>query len=334
VIKKVTGNKFNIIPNFILPIDELRDIALIFKLQNFSINSEEHIYRLLNIEIESKQTRIIFHIKIPISDKYTYTLSHLIKLPINGTKFLTLPKFILYDDKFNYMISFQEKCPKVHGTYICDPRTAGNNMDNKECIKQVIQGMNPICEAKIINTDKTVVEPEQQWIVIISKNQTSAEPSCAEPFLIEGTTIINHINCSIFIEGTKYDDSELFYEERIKLSLPETKNISINTTMEDLSLNKIILHLQENKTKILQVKESTIDLRFLTYASSVILVIFILYALVVKRNITYLPNHTPSVNYVSSIPSLWPSLHSISQFGYLCHRNQGCFWVAKSSLAS
>jgi len=44
------------------------------------------------------------------------------------------------------------------------------------------------------------VEPEQQWIVIISINQTSAEP-----FLIEGTTIINHINCSIFIEGTKYD---------------------------------------------------------------------------------------------------------------------------------
>lgn len=201
--------------------------------------------------------------------------------------------------------------------------------------------MNPICEAKIINTDETVVEPEQQWIVIISKNQTSAERSCAEPFLIEGTTIINHINCSIFIEGTKYDDSELFCEERIKLSLPETKNILINTTMEDLSLNKIILHLQEYKTKILQVKESTIDLRFLTYASSVILVIFILYALVVKRNITYLPNHTPSVNYVSSIPSLWPSLHSRGggvvppqQYLHLLPRPQNLYAKTVSSLSS
>jgi len=35
--------KFNIIPNFILSIDELRDIAQILKLQNFSINTEEHI---------------------------------------------------------------------------------------------------------------------------------------------------------------------------------------------------------------------------------------------------------------------------------------------------
>lgn len=49
--------KFKIIPNFILPIQELKDIAQIFKLQNFSINSEEHIYRLLNIEIESKKQK-------------------------------------------------------------------------------------------------------------------------------------------------------------------------------------------------------------------------------------------------------------------------------------
>jgi len=302
--------KFKIIPNFILPIQELKDIAQIFKLQNFSINSEEHIYRLLNIEIESEKTKIIFHIKIPIFDKYTYTLSHLIKLPINGTNFLTLPKYILYDDKFNYMLSFQEKCSRIHGTYICDPGTAESNMDNRECVKQVLQGMNPVCEAKIINTDEAVVEPEQQWIVIISKNQLRAEPSCAEPFTIEGTTIINHINCSIFIDGTKYDDSELFYQERIKLSLPVTKNISINATSEDLSLSKIVLHLQENKAKIFQVKESTINLRFITYASSIILVIFILYALAVRRNTTYLPNPVTSVNYVPSIPSLWPSLYS------------------------
>ncbi|EDX15910.1 GD25690 [Drosophila simulans] len=170
--------------------------------------------------------------------------------------------------------------------------------------------MKPSCEAKNVDTDEIVVEPEQQWIVVISRNQTWAEPSCAEPFLIEGTTIINHINCSILIDGVKYDDTELFYKEKIKLSLPAVKNITINATVENLNLDKIVFHLQENNAKIVRVKQSTTDLRFLTYISAVILVIFIIYTLVVKRKITYLPNPAPSVNYVSPIPSLWPSLHS------------------------
>lgn len=123
------------------------------------------------MEIESEQTQIIFHIKIPIFNKYTYKFSHLIKLPINGTNFLTLPKYILYDDMLNNILSFQEKCPKIHGIYIFDHRSAENNMENKECVQQIKQGMNPFCEAKIIDTDGTIVEPEQQWIIIISRNQ-------------------------------------------------------------------------------------------------------------------------------------------------------------------
>lgn len=286
IAESVLLAKLRIFPSFILPIGELRDIAQSFKIQNFSINSEEHIYRLLDLEVESKRTQIIFHIKIPIFDKNIYTLSHLINLPINGSHFLILPKFILHDNNFNFTTSFQEKCPRIHGTYICDPRLAENIMYNKECVKQIKLGMKPSCEAKNVDTDEIVVEPEQQWIVVISRNQTWAEPSCAEPFLIEGTTIINHINCSILIDGVKYDVTELFYKEKIKLSLPAVKNITINATVENLNLDKIVFHLQENNAKIFRVKQSTTDLRFLTYISAVILVIFIIYTLVVKRKIT------------------------------------------------
>jgi len=46
--------------------------------------------------------------------------------------------------------------------------------------------------------------------------------------------------------------------------------------MGDLSLSKMVQHLQENKAKILRVKESTKNLQFLTYTSYVILAIVIL----------------------------------------------------------
>jgi len=99
--------------------------------------------------------------------------------------------------------------------------------------------------------------------------------------------------------------------------------------MGDLSLSKMVQHLQENKAKILRVKESTKNLQFLTYTSYVILAIVILYALFVKRNTTYLPNPATLISYVPSIPQTSPQTSTVELFVRrpLMMQNSATLWA-------
>ena len=100
--------KLRIIPKFILTHKELDIIEKILSNQKINIISEEHIYRLLNLEAATnKENKIIFDIKIPIFDKENFKLTRIIPLPINKTQMLKVPKYILYDNKSNVSTIYQ-----------------------------------------------------------------------------------------------------------------------------------------------------------------------------------------------------------------------------------
>jgi len=106
-------SKLNIIPKYILSKLEIEVIKNIIEKQNFKIQTDEKLYRLLNLDTQAdKYNRLIFNIKIPIFDPHIFVLSHIVPLRIRNTTILHLPKYIIHNE---YKIfNMDEKCTKIY----------------------------------------------------------------------------------------------------------------------------------------------------------------------------------------------------------------------------
>jgi len=127
--------KLNIIPKFILSEEEIKSINEFISNQNVTIESDEHLYRLLALETYINDSYIIIHVKIPIFNTQMYSLTHIVPLPLNKTKFLIVPNHIVYD-RNNEILCLEEKCPKIHRTYICEDARTHTTLVNVNCSGQ------------------------------------------------------------------------------------------------------------------------------------------------------------------------------------------------------
>lgn len=138
IIESTLLAKINVIPKLILDKTEITKIKQIFKTQNYTIKSEQHIYNLLKMNTLNYQDKIIFSIKIPIFLSFNYEMARLIPLPINSTQFVIAPKYLIYNNKSNSMFSTMYKCPVIEEQFVCEIDSI-NNFKNNTCLGHLIQ---------------------------------------------------------------------------------------------------------------------------------------------------------------------------------------------------
>jgi len=105
--------KLNIVPNFIVSEQELTVIRQELDDPQLRNMSDEDILEMLELDRFMNGIKIKFRIKIPTCKENIYQFTHIIPLPINGSKFLILPNYMAYYNAKD-IYYFTNKCNKVY----------------------------------------------------------------------------------------------------------------------------------------------------------------------------------------------------------------------------
>lgn len=182
--------------------------------------------------------------------------------------------------------------------------------DNQQCLKGILNEETTTCDIKDIGSEEIIKEIEQRHIIVFNTINRTITSTCGRPKRINGSAIITFKNCSININGLKYDDIEIDYTEEYILSIPELEHIKINNTINDISLHKLHLQTLNTQNGIIEMK-----ILYVTHLTA-IYVLLALFAIMIgivctckTYKILFTPMETPS-DELPTIPSLWPSLHT------------------------
>lgn len=250
---------------------------------------------------------VTFKINIPIFDTNNYELIHIVPLPINKTKILILPKYVIHNQA-GIIKEISSKCPKVHQSYICEDNITP--AINQQCLKGILNEETTTCDIKDIGSEEIIKEIEQLHIIVFNTINTTITSTCGRPKRINGSAIITFKNCSININRLKYDDIEIDYTEEYILSIPELEDIKINNTINDISLHKLHLQTLNTQNGIIEMKNLNVTHLTAIYVLMALFAITIGIVCTCKTNkILFTPMETPS-DGLPTIPSLWPSLHT------------------------
>lgn len=73
------------------------------------------MYEILELQAYYNNSKIIFNVKVPILHTDNYITSHIIPLPVNVTRQIITPQFVVYNNvTINYC---QNTCLKIENTY-------------------------------------------------------------------------------------------------------------------------------------------------------------------------------------------------------------------------
>jgi len=170
-----------------------------------------------------------------------YTLTHIVPLPLNKTKFLIVPNYILHD-KDKQILYVEDKCPKIHRTYICEGARTQTKLINIHCLDGILRNQTATCDVKDVGQQEMIKEIEQRYIFIFNTINTHITSSCQEPFTINGSAKLTFNNCTVKVNGLTYDDTVMEFDQETKMCVKSFEQMNIKNTFEDINLHK--LHLQ------------------------------------------------------------------------------------------
>lgn len=268
--------KLNIISKFILQPDELEYIHQLFNNMSFSIQSEEHIFEVLELQAYYSDKKIIFNLNIPNFSKEIFKFTHLLQIPINSTETIAIEyPFIAHNNgSIHY---FTDKCRRIEQTFICDKPSFQELIDNSQCIGKIIQGNDARCQHTDFPTMESVTRPEDDYILITnSKLKTVANNCGSNNAKIQGSVLIHFENCSITINNLTYTNSWKLRWDEIQITPIIFKQINKTGMLEKLTVEKLKNFHFENlsQIKLLQLQIDGHDYVFLgILATSIIIFI-------------------------------------------------------------
>lgn len=314
--------RLSIISKQILNPTELSEIYRTFQDQKIKIESDQQIYEFLNLKAYYNSSNIIFSVQIPMVSNNTYSLFHLIPLPINKTlTVITKPYAILNELDIKY---FDEACPFIEGVFYCREIINTPEVNEPTCIPNIIKNKPASCKLLEGNQISTIYQPEPNYVLTINIPNTTLKSSCNIPQShLEGTMLIHFENCSIEINEISYDSKSSVYWDDITIYPSMLQQINSSKTIEDLNLEKLNTYQFKNlqAIKLLQTNISHKD--NITYGTiafiGIATTIFIIRKL--KKSTQPNPEIQPRVIFpkeptssfapeVSRIQLFWPSLHS------------------------
>lgn len=326
IAEAVILSKLNIIPKLLLTYEELSNIKDKLQKQNININALEQVYEFLKLQAYYNESNIIFNIRIPIVSKEKYHLYHIIPLPINNTKLITVKPYINYNE--NHIHYFETLCPKIEATYYCSTPILEEDASNSACIGKLMNNMAAHCPLSDVGRIETITQPQPNFILFINVHKLIINSTCSsKSFSIEGTSLVHFKGCNVEANGITYQDDTETYWDAIHVPPPPSSSIYSNTTTEVLSLQKLKDYSFTTETRLFQLGFTTEILNYATGTSICLcsLTIIIVTIIVIRRRTynpatpdsttSFRPSSAPAQmtsfqSFSPSMTSLWPSLYS------------------------
>lgn len=310
IIDSIMLAKLGTISKLILHPEETTVIRNIFKSQKIDLISDQHIYELLELQAYYNNNNLIFNVKIPNFSNETYTLYHLIPLPINETMRIITKPYINYNNQsIQY---FTDPCPRIENTHFCKKPAATEETDKSTCIGNIITGKTPSCPLEDVGHISSIFQPENNYIIFINIKQLLITSTCSKPnFTIKGNSLIRFSNCSVTAASVTYKDNPLYFWDQIMITPPNYNKIKASSISDTFNLIKLRDYTFNNGYDILNLKQYTTTRNNIILGSLIILGIILVCSSIIlwkKSSIKFYPEQLKVALAPST--SLWPSLYN------------------------
>lgn len=323
IAEAVTLARLNIISKHILSPQELSELYLFFEKQSVNIKTDENIYEFLGLQAYFNDTNIIFNIRIPVIPKDSYSLFHIIPLPIHNNKIIKSKPYVLINP--NYIQFLDAKCNNIERTFYCHETFHREETKNSRCIGNLITNKPASCELQEETTTTQIIQPEPNYLLLINVPESTFNTTCGPANQkINGTVLIHFENCDVTINQVTYEAKENIFWDEINIFPTIFNDINVTFPNNSLQLDdfKPYTFSGGSNFDLLNTNTYQINLHTSTAIVTIILAIILITYLAARLNINIcnpknLNNQPPTTIPViapSSEPAkiqfLWPALNS------------------------
>jgi len=150
------------------------------------------------------------------------------------------------------------KCPKLGGTFLCDEDFVIDTPQTNTCLTNLLNGKNSSCNVRETGPVTDIFEAERGYIFVFNVNNMKISLTNGSELSITRSAIIRYTNETIQMNGIDYDNTTETFPEQLDFALPPMHEMTRNTTITVLSLEKLHLEAAQTKSKILAVHHNTI----------------------------------------------------------------------------
>lgn len=214
------------------------------------IENLEEIYDFLEVSAFHNGSRIIFVISIPLLENNTYENFIIEPLPV-GNKILKIKStHAMKSNSSTYLVV--RDCKRIHKHRLCD-RDNLEDITNDDCISNLLQGQSANCTFTQCMNPTEIKLITKNLIVLKAVKSLEINSTCGiTDRNLTGSYLIEFHNCTIYLNGSAYENAELtFTEYPIMLPL-DGLSITENDYTPVLQIEEINIHNRkflENFTK-------------------------------------------------------------------------------------
>lgn len=203
--------KIQILSKNILSSQELGFATTKLEEKGVVLDTLEETYDFLELSAFHNHSKIIFAISVPLLENLVYENFFLEPMPV-GNKILKMPPTHAMRGNDSTFIVTRE-CKRIQKRRLCDP---GNliNITNDGCIPELLQGLSANCSfTNCINPTEMKLIMEN-FLVLKSVRNLQIDSSCGiTKRNLTGSYLLEFHNCSIYVNGSTFENTELIATE-------------------------------------------------------------------------------------------------------------------------
>lgn len=263
IFESIQLARIGIISKAILSNDETKFSMDMLEDQNIQITHPDQVYEFLNVQVYHEGFRIIFVVKIPIflPGKFKYI------------KFETIPdKFKIISTKFNIAIMDEQltfattkHCLTIENYRLCKQQEI-TNITGDGCIHNALRGNDAACPYEEQRNTASIKSIDGHTLIIKNAIQPILLNSTCNirNRKVTGTLLIKYPNCSIIINGVKYDDEKTSDNHEMLLIPTIGVDFTASKIFEKPDLQQINLLRIENRNHISKLQRDQQTLQYTT----------------------------------------------------------------------
>lgn len=203
--------KLQILSKNILSSEELNFATERLEEKGVSVNSLEETYDYLELSAYHNNSNIIFVISIPLLENQLYENFYLEPLPVGNKILKTLSTHAMRSNESTFIII--KDCKRIQKGKLCDQNNVAN-ITTDECIPNLLQGRSANCpftdcinptEVKLITGNLLVLKKVKSLEINSTCGLTNR--------YLTGSYLIKFHNCSIHLNGSKFENTEVIRAE-------------------------------------------------------------------------------------------------------------------------
>jgi Gypsy protein len=283
ILDSITKTKIKLVENRFLTKKEILDIGSMLEEQGIELKIPEDALEWVQPTIAINKDLLLYIINVPRLQKDSAKIIKIRPLTVDGKKIKTDLKNVIINGTKLYTT-------EVADSFIQEPSFL-RDLSEESCIRPIIQGLPGSCNFTKTRKESKVIRMSDNIILL---NNAAAELSntCGpQNRTLEGNFLIKFKNCTIWLDGEKFEFSETSKNENLFFGAIQDLNIGKIQVEEKLDLDDMQkLHLETRKTlHQVVLKQSQQDMGIWTlggFSTTTIIFIGIAVALILTKKQT------------------------------------------------